>query len=567
MKPNSSLKQSILNSKIVKKICSSLGIDLRQYRILLNLFNTLGNRLEFMNTTINLQRVLGWYVVLSILFSLVALGDPSLQSYLLIFIVTSMVILLMTILQDAAQSLLDPDEATILAHHPIRGATYVAAKLTHLLTIVALVVPSLNLVPAFVGVFLTESRWYYPITHLAASYLAGLFIAFFICGIYGWLFLLISPAKLKNTVLWLQIVVPFLFLASFHLMRLFIADEKISLIFTRMFSLSWMPWRWFVAVGLLGHVNYNGRIAGEALTGCILTGVLIAFGLRSFRVDYLIKASSLIQGRSAPAVAYPRISRLGMLVRKFTGAPSGYGAFSFMSILCRRDWNFRRQVLMNGAAFVIFGLAAGIAGIRTSPFGFLRAATLSFSPIHIFPHLLGLVLIFACSLISYTSNPKGAVVFICHPIPNYRIFLRGIYLLPWLYVIVLPHLCLLGPCMWSWGASHALLFFSYSIFLSSFYLALGFFFAEGFPFVNAFKPSRFAEMQIPILGAMILMILIAGIQWVLFRSLPLAIGATVGVAMLAVIAIPISIRRMETKARQNLQLLNLTPQSIFKESD
>jgi hypothetical protein len=567
MKPHDRLKQSILNSKMAGKICSTLGIDLHQYRILLNLFNTLGNRLEFMNTTINLQRVLGWYAVLSILFSLVALGDPSLQSYLLLFIVTSMVILLMTILQDAAQSLLDPDEATILAHHPIRGATYVAAKLTHLLTIVIVVVPSLNLAPAFVGIFLTESRWYYPITHLAAAYLAGLFVAFFICAIYGWLFLLISPAKLKNTVLWLQVVVPFLFLASFHLMRLFIADEKISQLLTGIFSLPWMPWRWFVAVGLIGHVHYNGWIAGEALTGCILTGALIAFGLRSFRADYLIKASSLIQGRSAPAISTPRISRLGILVRKLTGAPSGYGAFSFMGILCRRDWNFRRQVLMNGALFAIFGLAAGIAGIRTSPFGSMGAATLSFSPIHIFPHSLGLIMIFACSLLSYTSTPKGAVVFISHPIQNYRIFLRGIYLLPWLYVIVLPHLCLLGPCIWSWSASHALLFFSYSIFLSSFYLALGFFFVEGFPFVNAFKPSRFAEMQIPILGAMILMVLIAGIQWVLFRSLPLALGATVGVAILAVILLLISMRRMETKARQNLQLLNLTPQSIFKESD
>ena len=562
-----SLKQSILNSKMAGKIYSTLGIDPHQYRILLNLFNTLSNRLEFMNMKIDQGLIAGFYVFFSIALSLFVLTDPPLHRYLLIFIGLSMFLLLMNIFQDAANSLMNPDEASILAHQPIRGATYVAAKLTHLLAIVAVVVPSLNLVPALAGIFLTEGHWYYPISHLIAAYLAGLFVAFFVCGIYGWLFLLVSPARLKNTVLWIQIVLPFLFLMSFQALRFFMTDDRISRILTETASLSWMPWRWFVAVGLLGHVDYNGWIVGEALTGCILTFVLIAFGLRAFRADYLIKTSSLIQGRAAPVVSSPGISRLGLLVRKITGAPSGYGAFSFMGILCRRDWNFRRQVLMNGAIFIIFGLTSGIAGIWISPFGSMEKATPTFSPIHLFPHLLGLVLVFACSLISYTSEPKGAAIFIRHPIPDYRVFIKGFYLFPWIYVIVLPHLLLIGPCIWSWGISHALLFFTYSIFLSTFYLAFAFFFAEGFPFVNPFKPSRFAEMQIPLFGAMILIGFIAAIQWFLFRSMPLAMGATGGVAILAVIVTLISMRMMEKKSRQNLLLLNLSPQSIFKETD
>ena len=44
-----------------------------------------------------------------------------------------MVLLLEILFQDAAQSLMNHDEAYTLAHPPIRGATYVAAKLTHLL--------------------------------------------------------------------------------------------------------------------------------------------------------------------------------------------------------------------------------------------------------------------------------------------------------------------------------------------------------------------------------------------------------------------------------------------------
>lgn len=145
--------------------------------------------------------------------------------------------------------------------------------------------------------------------------------------------------------------------------------------------------------------------------------------------------------------------------------------------------------------------------------------------------------------------------------------MKGLYLSPWIYIIFLPHLCLVGPWTWSWGIFHAALFFICCIFMSSFYLALTSFPLEGFPFVNAFKQSRFVEMQVPTFGAMILMALLAGIQWFLFRRMPLAIGATAAVVVTAVILLLISIRRMEEKARKNLQLLNLSPQNIFKKLD
>ena len=161
----------------------------------------------------------------------------------------------------------------------------------------------------------------------------------------------------------------------------------------------------------------------------------------------------------------------------------------------------------------------------------------------------------------------GAAVFINNPVRNYRIFVKGLYLLPWIYIIVLPHLCMVVPWAWFWGISPAALFFAYSMFVSTFYLALAFFFVEGFPFVNAFNKSRSNEMGVPLMGSMILIALLTGIQWFLFRSMLFAIGATGAAAVLAIILLLISMRRMEEKARKNLQLLNLSPQSIFKEPD
>ena len=90
-----SFVDKILDTAAAGKICAVLGIEVRQYKILLRLFNTLSNRMEFMNTTAGLDKISIWYLILSVLFSLVAFANPPLQVYLLIFILVTMVFLLM----------------------------------------------------------------------------------------------------------------------------------------------------------------------------------------------------------------------------------------------------------------------------------------------------------------------------------------------------------------------------------------------------------------------------------------------------------------------------------------
>ena len=199
-------RNRLLNSKAVRRLCGRLGVDPHQYRLLLDLFDALGNRQEFMNTTVDVNKVAGAYFGLSSLLSLIVFARPPLQAYLSGFIGYSMLILSMTVLLDAVNSLMNPDEASVLSHLPIRGSTYVAAKLTHLLSLVAIIATAMNLVPAIAGLYLAGASWFYPLSHLLASYLAGLFIAFLFCGFCGWLFLFISPAKLKAAALWLQLI-------------------------------------------------------------------------------------------------------------------------------------------------------------------------------------------------------------------------------------------------------------------------------------------------------------------------------------------------------------------------
>ena len=61
------------------------------------------------------------------------------------------------LLSETANSLVNPVEGLVLAHYPINGATYTAAKLTHLLRILSYTVPALNLLPALAGLVAARS--------------------------------------------------------------------------------------------------------------------------------------------------------------------------------------------------------------------------------------------------------------------------------------------------------------------------------------------------------------------------------------------------------------------------
>ena len=83
---------------------------------------------------------------------------------------------------------MNPAEASVLAHRPIRGRTYAAAKLTYVFRAALMLALPLNLIPAFAGLLLPGTRWFYPLTHLAAAAVTGAFTALLACGGFGVLF-------------------------------------------------------------------------------------------------------------------------------------------------------------------------------------------------------------------------------------------------------------------------------------------------------------------------------------------------------------------------------------------
>lgn len=558
------LRNRCLENSVICKLFESLGINPYQYRLLLDLFAMLGERMEFMGLMFGLNRAIGWYSAMSVFFALVAFFGISLSGYLFLMIAYTLVFMFYLLLMDAANSIMNPDEAAVLAHQPIRGATYVAAKVTHLLILVAVIVPALNLLPAIAGLFIKGARWFYPCTHLLAAYLAGLFIAFLVCSIYGWLFLIVSPRKLKNAVLSLQ-------LAAFPLMTIgnslaMQGEQGMQRLLPKVLGSSWMPWRWFVALGLLGHTKYPGFSAWESTAAILITLAFIGFGLRAFRADYLVKVSALIQGSAVSKTRRARISLLYPLVRKIAGAPSGYGAFSFINVMLRRDWNIRRQALPVVGMFVFYPLILSISSIHRSPVISGDWSITSFSPMHTLPHVLGIGLIILCPLISYTAEPLGAAMFVPLPIDRFRPFVRGMYLSLYLPLAII-HLLLLGPCIWLWGVAWGGLFIGFSAVLVSFYLGLAIMLVDGFPFANTFRPSAGAEFPVLLLLGMIPVAIFAVIQWMIFHNALLVLGTVIMLAFLSLVATHFSLGNLEKKVRAQLNLLGIGPPTMFKEME
>ena len=181
---------------------SVFGVDRRQYRLLVRLFRDLSDRRE-MTGQLGLDRAaLGylsiWLVVIGGFFSLMAAGGPTPRFFLGFNLAIGALILIPILVSDAADAFMNPAEAFVLAHQPIHGRTFIAAKATYIVYVACRVVVSLNVIPAFAGLTLAGNRWFYPIAHLTAAALAGVFLALFTCGLFGVLFQFVPIRRLRQ---------------------------------------------------------------------------------------------------------------------------------------------------------------------------------------------------------------------------------------------------------------------------------------------------------------------------------------------------------------------------------
>ena len=509
MKVLGSIARRCFRGRAFTRLLESCGIEPRRYWLLVDLFQTLGNRGEVArmgNHDYSMRfLVILWFFMASLISLGMAVAGASPGYYLLLFLGLTVFQLSILLIPEAAENLVNPVEGLILAHQPVNGATWSGAKLSHLIKAVVYVVAAVNGVPALVGLFLPHGDRFhgmvYPLAHLVIALGVGMVTALLCCSLFGWLIRFIPVRRLKAAAGMAQ-VVPMLFLFGFQvLIRLWreLVDWAGSVE---------LPQRWLAAADTVpGGFPVLLGVAGGA------GGLVVIFqGLRALSADHLIRVSGLMHSGRRMRRLKRRGWRVGPWVARFAGGQASRAGFEYLRCMMLRDWQFLRNAAMIIPMVIFPFIFLLVAGWKISPFDS------GFALMHFLPHLLGLAIILTCQFLAYGNDFKGIAWFFIAPDSSFRPFAGGIHAALWLLLAAVPNLLSLPVLTWFWAVQEAVLFVAFSTAVASLYLGVGLRLIDGVPFGKQAPPTRSAVG----LGLMLVFFMAAGIavgiQHLLFRS-------------------------------------------------
>ncbi len=512
----------------MNRILEWLHVDAKRFRLLNNLFWELSERREFMTQLgregMSLKIAACLYAVLSAILSLLQIkAGATAAGYFSISMLMTAFLLLCILVSETSNSLVNPVEGLVLAHQPIDGATYIAAKLIHLARIVAYLSLGFGVPGAICGLWVKGTGWSYPLLHLGAAYLTGLAAALFSCAVFGWLMRFVPPSRLKSVGQTAEIVPWFAMMFASQGAR-FLRNLRVPL----WLPIPAVPRIWLLAAGIAAMV------------------LVVVFGIRSLSVDYLVRVSSIVQG-SAKQRRKPRWKGLGDAVESIYGA-AGRAGYEYLGRLMWRDWQFRRQLIPMAPSAVMLG-AMLVDSLWKPPFGS------RFTAAQFFPHVCGGVLFLLCSVLRFGSHPKGVWVLLLAPGRVLGRFACGIHAYLWTWLLLAPHLVLLAVLVWTWGPWQAFLFTAFSLAVGSCYLAAEVRMIEYAPFSRpAQAASNLGLLGLMALGGLIIAVAVALQHFLLFRS-PAAVAAAT--LILAGAVVPLTRRSLDSfegSMRYNLGL-------------
>jgi hypothetical protein len=542
-------------------ILRKLRINPPQYFLLLDLFAKLSDRQEFEagNARISVKITVGMFAVFSGLINLiVAFGPkPPLHWYIFGNFLFTTFLLMMVLTMEAINTFLNPVEASVLAHQPIRDFSYFAAKLTYLAMVVGWVAFPINIVPALAGLNLVGTRWFYPVTYMISVYLLGLFIALIACGALGMLFRIMPAGRVRNGVLWVQIVFFMSMSAGNLVLGAFRAVGRginIQIATSRA-----LPLNWFVAFAALDSADVRMLLTWSAILSLIGCAIFIAFGIQALSEGYLTRVHTLLH--TGPTPRPGRTAVLGRVIRAVTGKPSGRAAFSFVYGMAKTDWQFRRVAYpMLLQVLVVPLIAFARTGLGRSPFqpGPPTGA-------QVLPHIGGFMGFVFCFALGSSNQYRAAWIFLTFPFDGIRSFVRGIHWALWI-LICAPTIVGAPFFIWKWGIADAALFTVYSIAIGSFYLSIELFLIDGLPFANppeSMKGSMTAPLMIAaLIGAGILV----GLQWLfIFQSRFVTLGAILVFIGAAYVIAQVSMRYLQVNVFHTLHRIASGSTAMFKE--
>lgn len=535
------LGRRLLHGPAFTRALERCGVDVPRFRLLADLFETLGARQEVVGfgDEYSMRGLMNiWFGVSAVVSVLAAVVGAAPGVYLALFLGLTVFQLGVLLLPEIAESLVNPVDGQILAHQPVNGATWSAAKLAHLTRMVVRTVTGLNAVPALVGLALPHDgiqRFVHPPLHYLVALGVAMVFALLCCSLFGWLVRIVPVRRLKAAAAMAQ-ALPMLALFGFN-----VGNREIA--------------EWAAAPRSAVFEVTGGLAAAGAAGGAVVAAVAVVFGLRAFSRDHLIRVAGLMSaGRGRRRTARRWIPGRG--TAKAAGGQAGRAGFEFVRTMMVRDWQFLREMAMSLVAPVVGFIALLVVGRDVSPFG------PDFAWAHVLPHLFGYALLSVCVFLAYGNDHKGAWCFAVVPDSAFGPFARGIHAALWFLLVVVPHAGWLLVLAWSWGAQDALLFVAFSAAAASLHLGAALRLIDGVPFGRQAQPTRrFALMGVYLLSTVVTAVAV-GIQYWLFRSVAAVALVTIATALGAYFVTRLTLAGLA--ARMAAGLRPATPGSLFR---
>ena len=340
--------------KIVERFCD----DPIQYRHLLKTEKliekrALEGRNDLSNMSLAVTCVFGF--IMSVLFTFMPfLLSMDTFTFSLIGITMSMMMISIWIVP-YFDILLIPVNYTVIAHTPVSSRTYFLVKLTQVLIYTALLLGSLNLMPAIGGIWVHKGefslfRLLFPFVYLPIVFMSGFFTIGVMATFAGYLTKLYSKRTLRNIAQYAQFIFPSLLPVAFILVSRLLPDlpkDKLASVLKWFYAL---PNGWFAGSVALALGQIEQRFLISAGLAVVSTLILVLVPLRSIAKSYTEHLSHLLESRSRQK--HKIRVKTPLFARMFRNRTIRAG-LCLSAVYMRRDRNMLRQLFASLGSLIM----------------------------------------------------------------------------------------------------------------------------------------------------------------------------------------------------------------------
>jgi ABC-2 type transport system permease protein len=337
------------------------GIDYDQFRAILEVKLTLDTRRKsnvFQNAGKQSKNPFLLSLLVNLFFGIfpaavVSVAGSPLVSMTIIFAIV-MVMIAMVLVADFSSVLLDTTDNMVLQPRPVTGKTILAARIAHISVYLGLLTLSFSLA-TFVSGSVHFGLWFTPLFALTLV-LALVFLLGLINICYLLLMRFISGERLRDVILYIQIVVTIVVIGGYQLM-----PRLMDISALRTLDIAGRNWTYFVPPTWLAAIIdlAAGRVRQPQLILAVLgicgpiAAALAAGALApSFKRGLAQLELERTQKRDQPAVARPTLAR--RISTLFCRRPVERAAFELIWQIAARDRQFKlRTYPTAGMIFII----------------------------------------------------------------------------------------------------------------------------------------------------------------------------------------------------------------------